>query len=210
MKIKRTIMAHSQAGFTVVELMIATLIFSVILLVITAGALHFTNSYYAGVNAANVQNTSRTVVSTITQAIQFSTKSPILTATSGGRQAYCIGSQEFVYVLGKALSDTLDVTHTSVALYQLPNATPGTCDAGVALNGGQELLSPDMRLSNFQVSAVGGAGNDLWKVQVTIAYGDDDLLKNPQSTAPSCLDGAGSQWCAVSAFNTVVQKRLGS
>lgn len=53
-----------QEGFTVVELMIATLVFSVILTVITMGVLSFRNRYYKAVNASTTQNTTRTVIDT--------------------------------------------------------------------------------------------------------------------------------------------------
>jgi len=45
-----------QSGFTLVELMIATMVFSVILLVITYGVVRFTNSYYKGLNSSTTNS----------------------------------------------------------------------------------------------------------------------------------------------------------
>jgi prepilin-type N-terminal cleavage/methylation domain-containing protein len=70
---------EKSSGFTIVELMISTLVFSVILLVVTFGIVHFTNSYYRGINGSTTQDTARTIVDSVTQAIQFSSG----TITSG-------------------------------------------------------------------------------------------------------------------------------
>jgi prepilin-type N-terminal cleavage/methylation domain-containing protein len=62
----------SQAGFTIVELMIATLVFAVVLILITVGVLTFTRSFFKGINQSRTQNAARTVIETISQGIQFS------------------------------------------------------------------------------------------------------------------------------------------
>lgn len=49
----------------------AMLVFSVILTVVTMGVISFSNRYYKGVHASTTQNTTRNIMSTITQAIQF-------------------------------------------------------------------------------------------------------------------------------------------
>ena len=51
----------SQSGFTIVELMIATLVFAMVLLVITVGVMSFTRAYYRGINQSNTQRVARAV-----------------------------------------------------------------------------------------------------------------------------------------------------
>src|SRR3990172_9120101 len=59
-------------GFTIVELMIATTIFSVILLIVTFGMLQIGRTYYKGITLTKTQNAARSIIDTISQDIQFS------------------------------------------------------------------------------------------------------------------------------------------
>src|SRR5262249_25193419 len=71
-----------QAGFTIVELMVATLVFSTILIVITYGVLSFTRAYYNGVTNSTTQDTARNIISTISQAVEFNGSGINVTPTS--------------------------------------------------------------------------------------------------------------------------------
>ena len=214
MNMKRISMYRtSQQGFTIVELMIATMVFSVILIVITIGVLHFSNDYYRGVNSSTTQNIARGVTDTVTQALQFSGGG--LNGPGGSPSGYyCIGNQRFQYTLGVKLPSA------SHGLYQV---TDPLCAAAVPA-GGHELLQAHMRLVNFSIVPVVGT-TQLFTVTIKIAYGDDDLLCAPTSVPGSCNSGAanlpnfiqpdlrcriqaGSQFCSVSTLITTVQQRV--
>lgn len=190
---------RNQQGFTIVELLIATLVFSVVLLVVTIGIIQITRVYYKGITESNTQNTARTLMDTITQGIQFSGGN--VTTTSGaGTKAFCIGNQQFSYKTGTKMTDT---SGGIVRLNSAPNCTSATA---VNLAGGTEFMSPKMRLSNLQVDSL---GNNLYRVQIRVVYGDDDLLNNPASTAASCRGAiAGSQFCSISELTSTVVKRV--
>ncbi|HPG37411.1 MAG TPA: prepilin-type N-terminal cleavage/methylation domain-containing protein [Candidatus Saccharibacteria bacterium] len=64
---------RQQSGFTIVEMMIATAIFSIILLIITAGVMAFSRQYMRGQTASNLQFTARQVTAQMGQDIQFGT-----------------------------------------------------------------------------------------------------------------------------------------
>lgn len=197
---KRT--KQNQHGFTIVELMIATLIFSVVLLVVTIGIIQISRVYYKGITEANTQNVTRSVADTISQAIQFN--GGVVTNTSGNATGvFCVGSQQFSYRLGVKLQDAA-VSGSNYALLQ--STTPGCSSSSpVPATGFKELLGPNMRLSNL---AVEQTGNNLYKITVKVVYGDDDLLNNPGSTNPTCKTGAGSQFCSISDLTTTVVKRV--
>lgn len=192
---------QNQQGFTIVELMIATLIFSVVLLVVTIGIIQISRVYYKGITEANTQNVTRSVADTISQAIQFN--GGVVTNTSGGSTGvFCVGSQQFSYRLGVKLQDAA-VNGTNYALLQ--STTPGcTSSSPVPTANFKELLGPNMRLSNLVVTQSG----NLYKITVKVVYGDDDLLNNPGSTNPTCKTGAGSQFCSISDLTTTVVKRV--
>lgn len=197
-------------GFTIVELLIATLVFSVILLTVTVGIIQITRVYYKGINEANTQDTARGVMDTISQAIQFSgsTVSPTVASAPGASTSFCVGNQQFSYKLGYQLVENSPGTNqTTKALWQ--STASGCTGNPAAAASGIELLSPKMRLANLTVTQVNGDPN-IWKVSVRVVYGDDDLLNNPTGTNASCKGDKGQQFCSVSELTTTVVKRVGN
>lgn len=206
------------AGFTIIELMIATLVFSVVLLVIAVGVMQFNHAFYAGITQSNTQNTARAILENISQAIQFSGEqitSPIPGA--GSEKGFCIGNDRYSYHLGWQLESKSDpAKHQAIHAFVMD--TPGDCsglgaqDFSKSLTGSSsELLSPHMRVSKLSVKSI--TGTSLYSIDVKVVYGDDDLLRSPSGGGPTasdvvCQNGASDQFCAVSELSTVVQKRI--
>lgn len=217
MSMSATHTTREQAGFTIIELMIATLVFSVILTVITIGVISFTNHYYKGVNISATQNTARGIVDSISQAIQFGT-APVQ-PTSPATSYFCAGGYVFTY----ANTGTM-YTGSQTGLYMSPMGS--TCQPAAApFSGGKQLLAKNMRLTNISVTPVGSSADRLYAISVSVAYGPDDLLCSVSqpgtcdgSTAMvfwpvsdvSCRSIVGSQYCAVSTLKTTVEQRVGS
>lgn len=216
--------APRQTGFTIVELLIATLVFSMVMLLITIGVLSFTRAYYKGVNQSNVQNTARTVLEGIAQSIQFSgdtVTSPISNAADGS-QGFCLGGTRYSYVLGLQLTDETPDNSLSQTKHALVRDDIGLCgglsaqllQTSSVTPSGTELLSPNMRLAKLSVSRNGTS--DVYKVVIRVVYGDDDLLFSPSgnSAGPKADDAtcrsdvSGSEYCAVSELSTNVKKRI--
>lgn len=211
------------AGFTIVELMIATLVFSTILLLITVGVLYFTHTYYSSINRSTTQNTARAIISSVSQGIQFS-GTPVATTADTGSNYFCAGGNMYIFKLGVQYQGAT-ATATNPGLYVVPSPSGCASPAGVNYNrpDAQQLLGKGMRIANFTVT---GIGSQLYAISLTVAYGDNDLLCAPQSVTGSCgnntvlTDGqlsagdiacraqTGSQFCAVSSFNTTVQQRV--
>ncbi|MFZ1249561.1 MAG: prepilin-type N-terminal cleavage/methylation domain-containing protein [Candidatus Saccharimonadales bacterium] len=209
-----------QAGFTIVELMIATLIFSIILTLITVGVVSFTNHYYKTVHISTTQNTTRKIIDIISQAIQFGTSS--VTPTDPAKDYFCAGGYVFLY-------DTNGVQFTDTAgqrgLYMKPMET-SICvpPTPPELTGGTQLLGDKMRITKVAVTEQPGS---LYSVDVMVVYGEDDLFclsDTPETCAVgaatvnsavfynnpniTCKTGIGSQFCAVSRLTASVQKRI--
>lgn len=218
-----------QSGFTIVELLIATLVFSMVLIVITVGVLSFTRSYYKGVNQSNIQNTTRGIIESLAQQIQFS--GALVTAPGmggpNGSQSICIGDVHYSYVLAKQLlqSGTPSATQSRHVLVVKRGSicdTQPAQDLSITSPNGTELLQPGMRLTKFSVSRIGATNS--YRVTIRVVYGDDDLLCSP--AANDCQEGGptttglnspdlackaglvGGQYCAESELTTVVKQRL--
>jgi len=222
-------MWQEQSGFTIVELMIATLVFSIVLLVITVGVLNFTSSYYKGINSSTTQTTAQNAIDSVAQAIQFSSSGTAGTdvAPSG---LFCAGSRMFLYSLGVQYQGGTP-SSSNWGLYMFPNPHTANCDtSGIgSFAGGTELLGKGMRVANVSVTNSNPTEN-LWQIALTVVYGDSDLLCQSslggaqggcQSSAQAfaatatvsgvdvgCKSQIGSQFCSVAALSTVAQQRI--
>lgn len=197
------------------ELLIATVVFGVVLLAVTAAILQFTRVYYKGVTESNVQETARSIVDTIGQGIQFNggtvTDTPF-NPTAGGSYAFCIGNMQYSYQVGHQLVDTGSFSATQKP-HALVSADVAGCTSSTAAQNmsnqaisGRELLAPFMRLAKMDVTNI---GTNTYRITVKVVYGDDDLLNNPTSPNASCKNiRAGTQFCAVSDITTTVVKRV--
>lgn len=204
-------------GFTIVELLVATLVFSLVLLVVTTGIMQIARLYYKGLTEARTQNTARAIMDTIAQSIQFNggdvTETPD-TPVPGTSYAFCVGNLQFSYRPGWQVEDSPNATvHQS--WHGLVQNTVSGCtgqsaqDLSLQAVNGRELIDPHMRVANLVVSSL---GSNEYKIQIRLVYGDDDLLTpvgNPTDPTAGCKSvRAGTQFCAVSELSTVVVKRV--
>lgn len=206
----------SQKGFTIIELMIATLVFSVILLVVSTGLLNIGRSYFKGITSSATQNTARSIIDDVASAIQFGGGTVYGLGAPGGM--YCVGDRLYSYQLGQKLTNT-----SSHAL--LSSRVSAGCQSStvplplntVPSGDVQELLGLNMSLAIFRIEQV-VTDPTLYTVNVRVVQGDDDLLEdlldaqgNPgagDGILDTCKSGTGSQFCATSEVRTTVHKRL--
>jgi prepilin-type N-terminal cleavage/methylation domain-containing protein len=198
-----------QAGFTITELLIATVVFSTVLVVVMAGVIYFSNTYYRGVTQTKTQNAARKAMDSIAQSIQFGG-----TAFDKMPNKFCVGQKRFTYVTDRKIVRT--ITNAADQNYHaFVVDTPSDC-VGTNLNintptlasatNPQELLGENMRLAYIAVNDVGPR---LYEIKIVVAYGDIDLLQGSGESI-QCRGGTGSQFCAVSALTTTVQQRVAS
>jgi prepilin-type N-terminal cleavage/methylation domain-containing protein len=226
---KRT---DSQAGFTIVELMIASVVFSTILVVITVGIIRFTNGYYRGINSSSTQATAQNAIDSITQAVQFSSSKADPGDTNATDGFFCAGGKVFTYSKGQQFNGTPADNDRGLFMMDRGDtcADPTTAEFTTALAAktGVELLNKGMRV--VQASVTAPDGKLLSNVHLMIAYGDPDLLCSPAAgagtggcntgapayaaaariTAPDtrCKTTVGSQFCTVVDLSSVAQQRL--
>jgi prepilin-type N-terminal cleavage/methylation domain-containing protein len=221
----------SQKGFTIIELLIATAILSTMLVVVTILMLSIGSLYQKGINQAKIQNTTRQVTDDISQRLKESPGSPYYHGdgkTSTG--VLCLGNTRYSYQIGQRRDathhvlwrDTIDLSadSSSCIAANLSLAVPNSSQVG---RRGVELAPGNSRLFLFKVSGVG-----VYKIQLGLAHGEDDLLCAPinrpgscdvstaMSTFPSdyqtdellCKSKQGDQFCATARSDTTVVQRL--
>ncbi len=103
----------SDRGFTIVELMIALSVLSVILVMSTLIMIQITSLYTKGINSSNLQNTTRNIMADLSSQIQFGGSAPFATTCTapapetcyadiyfaGGQPTYafCINTTRYTY-----------------------------------------------------------------------------------------------------------------
>ncbi|HUB93962.1 MAG TPA: prepilin-type N-terminal cleavage/methylation domain-containing protein [Verrucomicrobiae bacterium] len=223
--------AAPQDGFTIVELLIATVVFSMVLLVITYGVLSFTHSYFFGINSSNTQTTARTIMNGVSQAIEFSGYPVAVSTTdSGGISYFCAGGNEYVYIAGLLYKGSPSAANPGLYVTTDPdggNSCPDPGTTSLNYTTGKELLGSNMRVTYLTVTSPSA---QLYAIDLRIALGTADLLCNnslgggrggcaqgaPQYSATTnvtgtdvqCNNDTGSQYCAVAGLDTTVGLRV--
>lgn len=223
-KIKR-----ESKGFTIVELMIATTVFSVVLVVLTYGVIEIGRIYYKNITSSRTQEAARSITEDVSRSLQLNTEDRVQsTNTDFANKAYCIGNLRYTYVIDRRVDpSTAGSRHALWVDEKNPSdaCTPVTNFNDNPATVGKELIPTNMRLTQFNVS---GPVNGAYTVNVGVGYGDNDLFTfyNDQGTTRQNLDSsnaaineadsarslckgiAGSSFCAVSALSVVVKKRI--
>lgn len=218
----------NQSGFTVIELLLATVVFSLVLMIATFGIIQISRTYYKGLTESQVQSVTQNAVDTISQDIQFGAGPVSLPTPQSGQYDYCIsGNHRYTVLQGHELNDGAPANNTTQATHVLvSDTTLSSCSTSTYQNlnsqspsltlGSNELLAPKMRIAYLNITQ----GSDLttYNIRLRVVYGDDDLLddKLDSSGNPGLADGildtckttAGSQFCSVSDIATTVQKRI--
>jgi len=225
-----TKLTPNHKGFTILELMIATAISSGAILLLMFGFLAMSDSYTKGLTVSQTQNTTRDVINTISQSIQFGDPTtiswtiPMVSAQSASTSGwFCADNNIFAYTLGQAV--TANSTHTTGndALIEQTGTCPppsGTYSANNRPYPGkseQELLGPNMSLAAFSVAM--GADNT-YLINIHIVFGSSTVLQGVTqsnggvlyydigSNQVKCSGQAGQDFCASSDLQTVVVPRI--
>ncbi len=172
---KKTRLQKHQQGFTIIELMISTVIFSLVLLICLQGIVQVTRAYYKGVTQSRTQEVARNLLDEITQTIQLSGSvitfddpadfGPTINVTqvSQGIGIFCAGNKKYTYALDRKVSESTNENLKEIrnamiveeeACTNTPELTsPDILDRDVGTNSvpTRSLLAENMRLTEFRV-----------------------------------------------------------
>ncbi|MDB5163795.1 MAG: hypothetical protein JWS12_413 [Candidatus Saccharibacteria bacterium] len=202
---------QNQKGFTIVELMIATTVFSVILLVSSVTLIQISRFFQKGTTVNSTQEATRNIVEELSESVQFGKNIPNdPPANSGTKYGICIDNIRFNYALNNRVDTTTTPAHHALwrdnGSCTPPSSLPNLNAALPA--GGRELVPPGMQIVALSVSK--DATNDrLWTITLRLVSGSPDMFKvfgNPSSGCISTL--LGGQFCADVTLSTTVYRRL--
>jgi prepilin-type N-terminal cleavage/methylation domain-containing protein len=211
-----------QTGFTIIELLIASSVFAVILILVMTAFVTIGRMYYKGITAARTQEAARSLIDDISRELQFGTTGveTRVSVSDPSLRTMCIGTRRYAYVLHKRRVDTV-VSGATETQHVLRKDSPGSASIGCPVVETDadlqapvtEMVEKHMRLAKFEAVEAAGTSGRLWNVSVKIIYGEDDLLEGVSGddyTNATCKGSAyaGSQFCAVSELITTVYRRL--
>jgi prepilin-type N-terminal cleavage/methylation domain-containing protein len=225
---------HSlQGGFTIIELMVATMVFSIVLLIASNSVVQIGRMYYKGLISSQTQDAARSVLEDVSRTLQLS-KGNLLIQTPAppafSTKVICIGNSRYTYIIDHQLNPAGPsgpgdpVSKHVLWLDTMPvgGCVPVDLSQDTPSAGGKELLATNMRMLEFSVD------KNTFQISIRLAYGPSDLLSSYDNdshpvnlTGPAgtideadsaqalCKSGvAGSNFCAVSALDTMVQRRI--
>lgn len=196
---KRTLHNH---GFTIVELMISTIIFSTILVICSSAVIQISKTYYKGYINSRTQEAARGIIDEVSRSIQFSGGNTSLnTVPVGGisHTYFCVDSTRYTFVLGRKVTNNTTPTATETKNALISESVPISCPPQTASivsgNSGQRQYVPlNMRLASLIICVPGPttadcpnpppASTSLYQIKLRLVYGEDDLLCS--STANDC------------------------
>lgn len=212
-------------GFTIVELLISTAVFAVVLLLAQTSFVHIGHLFYKGISITQTQNVMDHIFQDINGTFQTAANvGGSQDSASGGYDYYCVGGTRYTYRINHEVVSTGTADHSPTGNFGiLKDTLPGstacatpcsdtgsvTCPAGtVKFNNPIEMLGDKMRVEQFDMSQSTSTSN-LYAVSIVIAYGNDDTLtySNPSDySTVSCQGDAQNNFCAVSRINTAIYK----
>jgi prepilin-type N-terminal cleavage/methylation domain-containing protein len=230
MIMQNTNLLQKNSGFTVVELLIATAVFAVVLVVAQTSFIQIGHLFYKGVSITQTQDTADHIFQDING--NFQTATAVSNSSGNGYTYYCIGNTRYTYQIDREVSSSSTSTdpHSSLAAKGtygvLKDVLPGsgsacstpcddthpppyTCPTGtVKLSSPVELLGEKMRVEQFNIAS-STSTSSLYNVAIVLAYGDQNTLiySNPVDLSTvSCQADRTNNFCAVSRINTSVYK----
>lgn len=217
----------SGGGFTITELLVATAVFSAVLLLIIVGFTQIGRLFYKGVTVSQTRQTATQIQQAVSNDIRLSATAvtPVsyqcpaggcANGSTGTISAWCVGNHLYIPLTNNRVDLSAHDFSAKFGLIQaqLPG---GACSGGVyastdvAAMKPVEMLGDDMRINWFDIEPTPNSSG-VFTVSITVAYGEDAAFVNGtlfnQPNPPQCRGiSTGSQFCSVAQLNTTVSNR---
>jgi len=183
-------MKNNRAGFTIVELMIATAIFTIILIITTTTIIGITQTYIKGSVENQTEDTATSILNEISQDIEFNNGSTINTSylytdsngvitpiqNSVNEYYFCIGNDVYVYSFDFPLntSDPTEAYNIGLVRYSATSCPTSLTGLPNTLSnmptGYEELLVQNERIGALYIQGQTINSTATYTVKVEVGY----------------------------------------
>jgi prepilin-type N-terminal cleavage/methylation domain-containing protein len=186
-------------GFTLVEFLLAIVVFSFILILMATAFIQVNRSYNKGLTVRRVHQSARDIIADVSRTFLSNTGSLNSLSLTKNAQEICIGTKvRYLWSVG-----TVDRS----ANYGMMRDTQfSSCGEGLPGDVGEvELLDDNVVVQNFDISQIGTSGS--YRITVTLSSNTSDLVTGDGSGGVECSVGAGDQFCDIVTLETTVSVR---
>jgi type II secretory pathway pseudopilin PulG len=225
---------NKQAGFTIIELMLAMAFVATLLIAVAMTVIQIGNTYNRGITFKNVNQVGRSISSEVQRSI---TGGQAFNIASGAGSRYivqdwggrlCTGQFTYVWNYGKAIQAG-DVSHLNtyadstktIRFVKVLDSNASYCqdsskkivsaDSTELLTVGANAPEYDLALHSFSITTSATAtdaktGQQLYSIEFLIGTNNKDALASDyQSCKLAGEDGADPSYCSVSRFNVLAR-----
>lgn len=213
----RSFKQKSGGGFTIIELLIASAVFTVVITIAIGGFVQIARVFYKGIIITQTQQNLRQITDQVASDIKTAPAAWDPVPVRDNIWYQCIGTSRYTYNIGNRVdSSTEDPQQGNFGLLldHLPgsNGCGSPYDSATPFNNPTELLNDNMRLNLFSVktgidcSVDNIAACSVYQVNIELASGRDQYLTlNTDTNQYECNSTlSSSQFCAVSQVSTTV------
>lgn len=197
---------QAEAGFSMIELLLAMAIFSMALVIVSAGFINIVRLYQSGLASRSTQQNARLLLEEMSRTVRDSgSATPVAVTTGvGGVTVFsrvCLqnGSRIVVFAVDGAGNLRQGTT------------TAPNCPAPVFDSSWKTINDSSVRVTQFAVDSTGKVGPAGGTVMMTITVASNNNINNldPNTNNTTCRPGAGSQFCAVTTLSSTATLRGG-
>lgn len=195
-----------QAGFTLIELMIALAFVGFIIVFATTAVIQVMQTYNKGLAVKQINQAGRTTMEDMSRAIQAADPGAVVTAAIGANRV-CLGGVSYVWNLYSTPASSANKYDdgTSITLTRVNDSANAMCTSSAGTYPAvPKVDATDILSSNVWVMAISvtqpAVGAPLTDISLKLAVAND-----PAITGGNCTKGGSTgQFCATSDFSTTV------
>lgn len=194
---------QARRGFTIVELMIAITVFSIVATLVMAGVIYVARQYQQVTNRIAIEEASRSFHQQVLQSLQYTSVDVTEPSPELGYRAYCVGNNMFIFG-GSTVTDGASFESQKEGLYVKQISGLG-CDIPNSVSeitGQQNLLPEGAKVVGLSIDSVTGV------IKTTFVKSGTDLLDFSSLPTLKCKMEVGKEWCAVVSFESMAKRRI--
>ena len=200
----------NKQGFTLVELLLATAMFSFILLFVTFGIVQISRAYNKGIVVKRTQETARSVIQEMTRAISTATSGSsgtdaVINFSNNTPRRLCVGDLRFGWNEGFRGGAGRE-SYSNGQDFALTRSDTGACNDVFDQNQSIELIDERLTVQDVAIQEV--LSGSVYNLCVVITVDNSsDVSSGDCNTEPKCNVLAGDTFCDVAKLRTTVTLR---